>query len=297
MLKTGRIRRFAVLLLIVPAVLAVHQACALGAEEASLELTVRVIDRRERGHHYRGEPLSVRVTLGRLRSGTPQPDTSRLGTEKDPWFNHVAFYLYRIEERTTPDGTQAELVPVKQVPAKARYNRPGEQRLQAGQRISASWVVDHIFTSDLPAGRYCIEATFDTTARKESDPKLFRGKCQGKSATIVINEPKDNMARADVLRAQGDYLTYHEGHYDEAIKLYLKALKLAPGKGRVHCGLGRAYELKGDPDNAINEYRAYVQWVRSSKFPRTGEDDINDHADIIERQVKAMEERRTKAKK
>ena len=40
-----------------------------------------------------------------------------------------------------------------------------------------------------------------------------------------------------------------------------------------------------------------MKWVRSLNIPRTGKDDINDHADIIERLVTALEQAQAKKEK
>jgi len=140
-----------------------------------------------------------------------------------------------------------------------------------------------------------IVATFDTTKRKESHPQIFHGKYRSKEVAIVINRPKTEQAKVEILVAQAIYSGRHQ-KYDDQIKLLSQALKLNPAKKGLHNRLGRAYEFKGDIDTAIKEYRAYVKWVRSLKRPRTGKDDINDHADRIERMVEKMEQRRAKEK-
>jgi hypothetical protein len=53
--------------------------------------------------------------------------------------------------------------------------------------------------------------------------------------------------------------------------------------------MGRAYELKGDLHAAIKEYRSYVEWAR--RQPKTGEDGLRDHADVIESTITALETR------
>ena len=227
------------------------QGAVAGEDAALLTIKVSIIDSRERGQHYQGEPLYVDVVLRRPEGTKPELDTLRLGTEKDPWNSHVAIRLCKIDETPPSKETQAKSVPVEGISIKPwDMMGPAGQELQAIGVVRASWAVDPLSTATLAAGKYRVEVSLDTRGRKETEPKSFQGKCQADSDVITINESKDINAKSEILAAQGRYLMF-SGRFEEAIQVYSEALKVNPAKGDVHCNLGRAQELKGDIGSAI----------------------------------------------
>lgn len=276
------------------------------------------------GEFYQGEPIFIHAGIRRTDVETndiPRQETLRIGTEKLPWYKNISFYVYKLEEvplpkavppspTTTPStperakqGLTADKQPappptikktlLKNVAVKLVRLPSKKHKLKVNKAARSSWAIDPNSTSNLSCGKYVIEATFDTTQRKELHPHIFHGKYRSNGVIVVINKPEGDHVKAEVLVAQATYSGRHQ-KYDDQIKLLRQAWKLNPARGDIHCGLGRAYELKGDIKTAIREYRAYVEWVRSLNLPRTAEDDRNDHADIIERMVENMEQRRAK---
>ena len=320
-------RIFQIGLLILTSILIVAQPSEANPKgKPVLIFRIGVSQYRDSGEFYQGEPIFIHAGIRRTDVDTndiPRQEALQIGTEKLPWYQNVSFYVYKVEEvplpkavppspTTTPStperakqGLAADKQPappptikktlLKNVAVKLVRLPSKKHKLKVNEAARSSWAIDPISTSALLPGKYVIVATFDTTQRKESHPQIFHGKYQSKKVTIVINRPKTDQAKAEILVAQATYSGRHQ-KYDDQIKLLTQASKLNPARGDIHCALGRAYELEGDIKTAIREYRAYVEWVRSLNLPRTAEDDRNDHADIIEQMVEIMEQKQAKQK-
>ena len=314
MLKTCIKSGFEITLLILAITLVLAQPAGANPEGKS-ELIFRIGVSRYRGsgEFYQGEPIFVRVGMRRTDSNDiPRQKALQIGTEKLPWYQNVSVYLYKLEEMplpktvpsspaTTPPTADKQPAPthtikkilLKNVPIKLVKLQSKKHKLKVNKIARSFWAIAPSSTSELSPGKYVIVATFDTTQRKESHPHIFHGKYQSNEVTIVINRPKADHAKAEILVAQATYSERHQ-KYDDQIKLLRQALKLNPARGDIHSRLGDAYHSKGDIDTTIKEYRASVKWVRSLKRLRTGKDDINDHADVIEQMVERMEQKRAK---
>jgi tetratricopeptide (TPR) repeat protein len=229
----------------------------------------------------------------------------RIGTKELAWHKNVSFRVYKVEKAAAEgparggpeEGRSAPSKPIvgklllKDAKVEMWGPKPTKEELVVGELTRSFWAIDPSLTAKWPTGKYVIEAVFDTTDKQESHPYIFHGKLSSNEVTITINEPADDKAKVEVLMSQAEYCMYQQNNYDDAIGRFRQVLRLNPEKKEIHCHLGRAYELKGDIPTAIEEYRAYVDWVRSLKRPRTGKDDINDHADIIESTIRALEKR------
>ena len=262
---------------------------------------------RDSGEFYQGEPVFISVGIRRLKmeaNDIPPERTVPIGTPEIPWYRHVSIQLYRIEKAPATEGAQGPQAPADR-PFKKVWlpdvrvglsgSQPRKHELRVNEAARSSWCIDPVTTGKLRPGRYVIQANFDTIEKEEADRHIFHVRRQSHEIVIVVNEPQGSHAKADVLSAQAKYLMIHR-QYDDEIKLLKQVLELDPARKGIHCRLGRAYELKGNIDTAIKEYRTYVQWVRSLNLARTGKDDLNDHADVIEQGAKILEETRGKKK-
>jgi len=307
------------LLLIVSGVLvAANPGPRNHSQRKPLVFMIGVSRYRDSGEFYRGEPIFVHAGMRRLDVNfVPKDKLMQIGIEKHPWYRNITFSVYRLEQVKSgehssgqPRGTSVGAEPndkplsgkepeekapevrrilLKDVQVKLLFKLSTRHKLKVNQKAWSSWVIDPNTTAGLSASKYLIKAMFDTMKEKKLDSKILRWKSESNEVTIVINQPITDAAKADVLSGRAQYLG-RTGKYADERKLLMQLQKIDPTEGRLHVRLGRAYELEGDIDSALKEYRAYVRWVRSLNLPRTGADDLNDHADIIEQQVKIMED-------
>jgi hypothetical protein len=299
-------KSFETTLLILAVTLALAQPSEANPESKPVLIFGAGVSRhRDSGEFYQGEPIFIHVGMRRTDSNDmPQKEGLQIGTEKLPWYKNISVYLYKVEEVfspntvpplpvTAPHTTKKTLL--KNVPIKLVRQPKKHKLLKVNKKTWSSWAIAPNLTSRLLPGKYVIEATLNTTKLKGAHPQIFHENYQSNEVSIVINRPKTDQAKAEILIAQATYSGRHQ-KYDDKIKLLKQALKLNSARGDIRCGLGDAYQAIGDPDNAIKEYRAYVQWVRSLNLPRTGKGGRNEHADLIEQMVKNMEQRREKKK-
>jgi len=74
--------------------------------------------------------------------------------------------------------------------------QPKKNKLKIHDSVRSFWVVEPNFTSKLLPGKYMIQATFDTTDKWESHPKIFHGKYLSNEVNLVINQPQRDTVRA-----------------------------------------------------------------------------------------------------
>lgn len=247
---------------------------------------------RDSGEFYQGEPICVRAGIRReSKGGETEKGLIKIGTKSLPWDRSLSFAVYRLEEGPTQptNKTTQRKVLLNGVHLEQLEPRSDKYELRTNEVMRSFWAVSPNITSNLPAGRYLIQALFDTTDKTETHPEMLHVKLISREVPVVLGEcPRDGRTEGDIIEAQARYLELRQ-KYDEAIVLLEKVRRMDPAKQEIHCRMGRAYELKGDLHAAIKEYRSYVEWAR--KQPRTGKNDLHDHADVIESTIRALEVR------
>ena len=260
----------------------------------------------EKGVVYQGMPIKGEVILQRMDSSEASAPPLVIGGDKWAWYDKVKVLVWRMgsgadAEKSgaasggstgpAPDTTSSSVSPagrtlVKEAQVLKTGSQPVKPELKAGESARCYWKLPSSLSAKLAAGEYVLEAVLD--AGQQTDPSVLSGKVTSDEVRITIRVSQDDRARGEVLSSQAEDMAVN-GQYDQAVKLYQGALKLNPQNQKLHCSLGRAYDLQGDAENAVKEYRAYVQWVKSSNIPRQGRDDIHDHARVIESEIKRLE--------
>lgn len=241
---------------------------------------------------YQGEPICVRAGIRRESKGDEkEKGLLMIGTRSLPWDRSLAFAMYRLEEDSTQitnKTTHGKLL-LNNIHFEQLEPRSEKYELRTNEVLRSFWAISPDITSNLPAGRYLMQALFDTTNISETHPEMLHIKLMSSEMPVVLSErPRGGRAEVDILEAQARYLELRQ-KYDEAIALLEQVERLDPAKQEVHCRMGRAYELKGDRQAATKEYRSYVEWAR--KQPRTGKNDFHDHAEVIEGMIRALDAR------
>jgi tetratricopeptide (TPR) repeat protein len=255
-------------------------------EKYSLVFGAGITHNREANIFYQGEPIYISVSMRRTDSNDiPKKETLQIGTANVPWHKDVNITFYKLNNRTKLYDVHVIL-----------YSGSSKNELtKVDEADSASWITEPNSTSKLSPGRYLIDVSFNETNIKIARPNISI-EYRGNKIEVDINEPKNNKQIAEVVSHQGEYYS-RQKKQETAIKLFKQALVLDPTRQDIHCGIGRSYEISGDLDTAIKEYRIYVDWVHSLNIPRTGGDDVNLHADIIENNIKILTQVRDKNNK
>lgn len=121
----------------------------------------------------------------------------------------------------------------------------------------------------------------DDALRENEEALLFRADY----STVLNNlsniyEEKGDKKKALLYRQASVYLDleyyvgyynlgryyFFEGVYDEAIKNYLKAVEYNPKDPTYNHALARAYQEKGDVENAVEYFRKYLEYAPSGEF-------------------------------
>ena len=289
--------------------------------------SISVSSYRDGNVFYQGEPVFVTVGIRRTSNaqrGLPPDMMLRIGSAEFPWYKNLHVSLYSPEPLQTP--TQVPVAPEPALPSQqpeaavqeqepagkdlipkrillkdARIAplgpQPKKEEMKVNEVLMSLWALDPQSSAAIPPGKYILQADLDTTSAAKANPDVSIVKCRSNEVAIVVSAPVTDQNRVDVLSAQATYWE-RSAQYDNAIRLLEQISRLDPDPVRqtnVHLSLGRAYELKGDLDTAIEEYKTYVQRVRGANLPRTGKDDTYDHAEIIESTIKALEQKRANA--
>lgn len=284
--------------------LSVARPVATEDAKSVLRFGIGVTGHRNSDEFYQGEPICGNAGIRRQNTGeTTMKSLLRVGTKDLPWYENVTFTVHKTEELPAEPAKKNEIGD-DEVPADAaekkvllrnvkvellEYLTSKKHELRVNQMVNSTWAISPDVTSKLPAGKYVIQAVFDTTDKRESHPKILHVRLVSNEVTIVVNEPpKDGSAKAEILKAQARYLQFQR-KYDDVIRLLEQVRRIDPARKDIYSHLGRAYELQGNLESAIREYRAYVNWAR--KQPRTGKGGPHDHADAIESTIKALEKK------
>ncbi len=268
-------------------------AVSTGADLASsVVFDIGVTKHRDSGAFYQGEPIWVRADIRRQAKGAEtEMGLIWLGTRSLPWDGSLSFAVYSVEEKPTQPANETTRgkAPLNDIPLEQLEPRSEKYELGTNEILRSFWAISPNITSNLPAGRYLIQALFDTTDKRETHPEMLHIRLMSSEVPVVLGErPSDGSADVDIIKAQARYFG-HRNKYDEEIALLEQVGRLDPARQEVHCRMGRAYELKGDLHAAIKEYRSYVEWAR--RQPKTGKDGLRDHADVIESTITTLETR------
>lgn len=264
---------------------------------------------RESGEFYRGEPICVRVGMRRQNyTEATGKNLVQIGTKDNPWYKNITFTVHRIQETEVQpvsgsgvEGGREKVVAddknkllLNDVRLEQLGNQSEKHELRTNEITRSFWAISPDVTSNLSAGKYTIQAIFDTTDIAKTHPEILCTNILSSEVTIVLNEPpSNNTTQVEIMEARARYLEL-QGKHDDVIALLEQVERLSPSRQEIHCRLGRAYELQGDIKNAIREYRIYVEWAK--KQPATGKGGPRDHADAIESTIKALEARLSKEK-
>lgn len=264
---------------------------------------------RDSGEFYKGEPICVRVGMRwQNHVGAKRGNLIQIGTKDNPWYKNIAFTVHRIQETKVQPvsgsgvegGSEKDTVGDKKklllndIRIEQLGNQSEKHELRTNEITRSFWAISPDVTSNLLAGKYTIQAIFDTTDIAKTHPEILCTNILSSEVTIVLNEPPgDNDAKIEIMEIRVRYLEL-QGKHDDVIALLEQVERQSPSRPEIHCRLGRAYELQGDIKNAIREYRIYVEWAK--KQPTTGKGGPRDHADAIESTIKALEARLSKEK-
>ena len=255
---------------------------------------------RDNGVFYQGEPICVRVGMrGRKAEGGATNIPIAIGTALHPWYSKITLGLYRSQESTIEPshegrvGTGNASAPQlgKELLSDVRFELCGPQQnifeLRPNNFAISFWALSPNTTSNLPAGEYLIQAKYEMDGKSLMPDGTEDIDLASSEVLIVLNTPqKESAIDIEILEAQARYNELQQRH-DESIVLLKQILSIDANKQEVHCQLGRAYELQGDLNAAIEEYQIYVKWARSQIS--TGKDGLHNHADVIESTIRALE--------
>jgi len=229
----------------------------------SLIFDIGVTRYRGSGEFYKGEPICVRAGIRRQdHSKATEKDIIQIGAKDNPWYKDIIFTVYRIQ------GAEGQSNQLYDVHLEQIINQTEKNELKANEISRSFWAINPDGTSKLPAGRYSIQARFDTTVIAKKCPQIVYTNMLCSEVSVVLNEPPgDNSGKAEVVEAQARFFGLLGKHADE-IALLKQVAHLTPSSKEIHCRIGRAYELQGDIENALREYRLYVEWAK--KQPSTG---------------------------
>ncbi len=126
--------------------------------------------------------------------------------------------------------------------------------------ICLVWILFFIPMFDLPA----------QNRTHQKPPALIRDTdtAEGKTDTETAPKKEHNPILAEQNIKIGDFYLKKK-NYDAAIQRYLEALEYQPDSVRAYEALTRAYEKKGDNENAISTYKEFIK--RYPDSPKTPE--------------------------
>lgn len=244
---------------------------------------------------FKGEPIYASIGIRRTDSiDISQQETLKIGDVNAPWYDDIDIKFYKLE-KTLDDMQQFKKVLIKDVKMGLLLGSSKNELKKVNESLRTTWVYEPNLTSAFLPGKYIVDITLNENRLKQYKPNISV-KYLSNAIEIEIQEPNNNQQKAEVIANQGVFYS-RKNKQETAIKLLRQALELDPTRQDIHGGLGSCYEASGDLDNAIKEYQIYVNWVRSLNIPRTGGDDINLHADIIENNIKMLEQAKNKKEK
>ncbi len=211
----------------------------------------------------------------------------RIGTNDSPWVQFLQFSLVRTDgdtrapEDVLKDVDWREFIP-EQMQTDTQLQEVGAQAARV------LWVLPPDACGRLAAGQYELRARFGTSgAAEERLPKLA---VQSKPARLRLRRAATDGERSTVLLGQASYSLNHERDFEEATALAKSALQVDPLNGEAHVTLGSVYRLQHRWEEAIAEYRAYLEYLEQQDLPPAEDGPIEHAREMIRSLEKRLQE-------